>query len=290
MQPLLSLETSLGDVARTKLVTLNHKDTLAEAVRRIVRESFRRVPIVDDEGYLLGLSNAMDLLTVVYRAYRLSAQKGDYSIFRRVIERPLGEFNWLNYICLPAQTPLADAIRAMWRKGVGVVVLLEEGKPTGILTERDIVIRLTKEPALQEYVSRHMTKDFYKASADAPLRDVLEKMVEVGIRRIPIFDGEELAGLLREKDALSSIATHLTKPEELNRLLQEPVIKVSSAKPPSVYPEASLSYAASLMSELGLGILMVYNGQRYLGVLTEKDILTALVKRHPHLRPLRLRS
>jgi len=277
----LSLQASLADVAKKELVTLSSTASLRDAISKLIGKEFRRLPIVDRDGYLVGLCNAMDLLTVVYRLYRLSAEKRDPDLFSEVLSRSMGELNWQNYISLPPQTPLYEAIGAMWRKGVGVVILLHKGKPTGILTERDIVTKFAREPALREHVSRHMTRNFHKAMADAPLREVVEKMVEIGIRRIPIFEDEGLVGLLREKDVLISMSGKLSNPSELERLLGAPVISVSSSKPPAIYPEASLSYAASLMSEHGLGILMVYDGRRYVGVLTEKDILAALVRKHP---------
>jgi acetoin utilization protein AcuB len=286
----LSLQTSLADAANKELTTLPSTASLQDAISKIVTEEFRRLPIVDQDGYLVGLCNAMDLLTTVYRLFRLSAEKKNHDLFLQALRRSMGELNWQNYISLPPEAPLYEAIGAMWRKGVGVVILLHKGKPTGILTERDIVTKLAREPTLREYASRHMTRDFHKATANAPLREVVEKMVEIGIRRIPIFEGEELIGLLREKDVLLSMSKKLDKLSELDRLLDAPVLGISSAKPPVIYPEASLSYAASLMSEHGLGILMVYDGRRYVGVLTEKDILAALVKRHPHAGLLRLRT
>jgi CBS domain-containing protein len=86
---------------------------------------------------------------------------------------------------------LADAARKMWDADIGAVAVVnDDGKLTGMITDRDICMAgYTQGRALDEIlVNSAIAKDVAAAPPDAPLPDVARLMARHQVRRIPIVD------------------------------------------------------------------------------------------------------
>lgn len=90
----------------------------------------------------------------------------------------------------PADT-IAAAAQAMSELNVGVIPVCEAGKLLGVVTDRDIVIRaVAKGLDAQTPLSGVMSKEVQTASPEDDLDDVLERMAEGQIRRMPVVDAQ----------------------------------------------------------------------------------------------------
>ena len=103
-----------------------------------------------------------------------------------------------NPTAIPASATLAAAARAMRDHDIGDVVVLEDGRPCGILTDRDLVVRAVaagKDPAstlVVEICSRELATVSRKDSID----DAARLMREHALRRVPVVDDDTLVGIL----------------------------------------------------------------------------------------------
>jgi len=61
-------EDRLEDVMTTNLVTLNAKTALKDAAKLFVRYSFRAIPIVDDDGVMIGAIPYRDVMDLQQRS------------------------------------------------------------------------------------------------------------------------------------------------------------------------------------------------------------------------------
>jgi CBS domain-containing protein len=85
----------------------------------------------------------------------------------------------------------------MTDKGIGCVVVTENGKPVGILTERDVMKEIVKDKnILEKDVSSLMTRPLISVSPDTPVVDALDLMRKKNIRRLPVVDEGRLVGLI----------------------------------------------------------------------------------------------
>ena len=105
-----------------------------------------------------------------------------------------------------------EAARKMRDMGVGSLVVAEEKRPLGIVTDRDLVIRVIAralDPAAvpaREVMSR--LPIFVSHRREVP--EVLELMREHGVRRVPVVDDHhELMGVVALDDVVLSLATGL---------------------------------------------------------------------------------
>jgi CBS domain-containing protein len=100
-----------------------------------------------------------------------------------------------------------DAARYMTEYRVGAVPVLAEGDVVGIMSERDVMIRVvTREldPALTR-VSEVMTSEVAMLDEDCTCDDALAVMTQLHVRHLPVVAGKWLVGCvslreLREAD------------------------------------------------------------------------------------------
>ena len=93
---------------------------------------------------------------------------------------------------------IQNAARIMRDEDTGAVPVVDGGRPIGIVTDRDIVIRAVAEGEgqLGRPVSEIVTGDLISVSPDMSTRDAAELMREHQVRRLPVVDGEQLVGIV----------------------------------------------------------------------------------------------
>lgn len=101
-------------------------------------------------------------------------------------------------------TPIRTVVTEMAENGVGSVVIVERGRPVGILTDRAIALALEETPDVAERSAGDLTGDADLVTADTSMSilDVLGLMSDHNVRRIPVVDGDELEGIVTLDDVL----------------------------------------------------------------------------------------
>lgn len=119
-------------------------------------------------------------------------------------------------VCLKPNATILEAAKLMLEKQVGDIVIVEEhdGKsvPVGILTDRDIVLKITakKIPPDSVKVSEVMTKNIITAKETDDLLDIIELMTARGVSRLPIVgDSKNIVGVLSSKKLYQYLARGL---------------------------------------------------------------------------------
>ncbi len=87
---------------------------------------------------------------------------------------------------------------------VALMVRGGDGAIVGIISERDIVTGLSENGARlgDMSVSELMTSDLITCSPDESVNSALGLMSDRGIRHLPVFDGDDLAGFVSIRDLL----------------------------------------------------------------------------------------
>jgi len=103
-----------------------------------------------------------------------------------------------------------EAARRMTHEDVGALVVLDEaGKPIGILTDRDVMVRClgaSRDPVTTT-VAEIMSAPVVAVQETTPIEDGLSKMVGARVRRLPVLDVKgELVGILALDDVLELLA------------------------------------------------------------------------------------
>lgn len=107
-------------------------------------------------------------------------------------------------------TLVEDAAETMLEHEIGsLVVVDDDGHLEGILTRTDFVgIVSESHPKAQTTVSRYMTTDVVTTTAQTPIREVADAMIEHGFHHMPVVDEEEVViGMISTTDLTGYISS-----------------------------------------------------------------------------------
>lgn len=109
----------------------------------------------------------------------------------------------------PEET-VREAARRMAEAGVGtVVVVAPDGRPLGILTDRDVAVRCVADERNPDktQVGEVMTAPISRIHESTPIETALSRMEGLDARRLAVVDDEDrLVGLLALDDVLELLA------------------------------------------------------------------------------------
>ena len=92
---------------------------------------------------------------------------------------------------------IQNAARIMRDEDTGVVPVVENGRPVGLVTDRDIVIRAVADGAqLNRPVSEICSGAIVSATPDMSTREAAQLMSDHQVRRLPVVENERLVGIV----------------------------------------------------------------------------------------------
>jgi len=119
---------------------------------------------------------------------------------------------------------VSKALQTMVRHKIGSIVVVEKGKPVGILTERDVSMRTAKGQNVRGMLIRNvMSKPLVTITPSAEVWQAVEQMVRKDIVRLPVVEDNRLVGMVTERDIfrwMIQVAYEPNLPEDLRKLLE----------------------------------------------------------------------
>lgn len=105
-------------------------------------------------------------------------------------------------IAATRRASIAEVASLMNENRVGSVIIEEDDRPIGIVTDRDIAMKVTAEGKDPNGVTAEdvMTKDPVTIEKDAGVYELIEHMSENEVRRMPVVDGDKLYGIVTLDD------------------------------------------------------------------------------------------
>lgn len=144
------------------------------------------------------------------------------------------------------------AAKLMKKNEIGCVVVVDKtGNPRGIITERDIVRRVSALDMLPSKVQagKSMTKPPATVESSASVTDAAKKMRELKIRRLIVLQGKKLMGIITSNDIVDITPALIDVITEKSQI--EPVTRVKESAPPSGYCDRCGSWEDELKSQDG---------------------------------------
>ena len=121
-------------------------------------------------------------------------------------------------ISVPPGTSVLDALKIMADKNIGSIVVVEQGKYLGIITERDYSrkVILKGKHSVDTTVSDIMSSDLPGVGPNDSIETCMTLMSDNNIRYLPVFDNTELAGIISMSDVVKE--TILQQKETISHL------------------------------------------------------------------------
>ena len=111
----------------------------------------------------------------------------------------------VNPITCGPDTPAAQVGRLMSEHDIGAVIVVDDGCPVGIVTDRDFAVRLAASGRDAETpVDQFMSHDPVTVASDKTVLDAAHQLVARGCRRLPVVDptSGRLVGIVTLDDLL----------------------------------------------------------------------------------------
>lgn len=131
-----------------------------------------------------------------------------------------------NPACVSEKDSIRDAAKIMAKEDTGVVPVVEGKKIVGMITDRDIVVRLVAEgkDANSSKVTEAMSKNVRSVKEDAPVSEVLSLMSKSQIRRVPVVNNDnEIVGII----SIGDIAEKTNQDDKIGQTVEN----ISEAPP-----------------------------------------------------------
>ncbi len=98
------------------------------------------------------------------------------------------------------------AAEVLVEHNIGGLVVMEGDRPTGIVTERDILRVTARRPGELDsiLVGEVMTRELITAKPEDQLLQMMDVMTENKIRHLPILEGDRLAGIISIGDLVNA--------------------------------------------------------------------------------------
>ena len=104
---------------------------------------------------------------------------------------------------------IRDAARQMTAERVSALLLVEEGRLAGIVTDRDLRSRCIADGVSPEQpVSTIMSRHLHKVSRETPAFEALLTMTRLHIHHLPVVDSSGVAGLITTSDLIRQQSAH----------------------------------------------------------------------------------
>ncbi|MGC2427240.1 MAG: CBS domain-containing protein [Nitrososphaeraceae archaeon] len=116
-----------------------------------------------------------------------------------------------NVVTIAEDKTALDAAKLMAQKGISSLIVVKNGNPEGIITERDFIKKIcAKELQISQIkIINIMSKIQTIAEPDTPIEVAVQRMVNRKIRRLPIVQEGRVVGIITVTDLARHLRTIL---------------------------------------------------------------------------------
>jgi CBS domain-containing protein len=100
-----------------------------------------------------------------------------------------------------------EAIKVMAEKGIGAVLVIDDGKLSGILSERDYArkIILENRSSNNTMVSEIMTSNVITTTPDSSVAECMTMMTDNDFRHLPVVQDDNIIGMISIGDLVRTV-------------------------------------------------------------------------------------
>ncbi len=111
------------------------------------------------------------------------------------------DFMTKKVVTIEASRTIAEAAKLLADENVGSLIVVSGGKPVGIITDRDIVVKAVAAGLpVSERVERIMSSPLITVEPQTPIMEAIQLMEKHSIRRLPVVEHGKVVGMLTSTD------------------------------------------------------------------------------------------
>jgi diguanylate cyclase (GGDEF)-like protein/PAS domain S-box-containing protein len=188
-------ETPLRVSMSSPVTALPGSTDCLDAYQVCLREGIRHLVLVDAQNVVCGVVSDTDF-RLHLNLTALAGQRKVINVSRQTVTS------------LPPHSSLLQALNLMQSQRESCVVVVEEGCPVGIVTERDVVRLYSADPQkVDTHLAEVMTAPVTTISCEATINEAAARMLEKRVRHLAVIDAAGcLVGLVSEHDLTQTMA------------------------------------------------------------------------------------
>lgn len=183
---------NLQTVMRSPVIAISEETEIPEAANLMVINNLRRLVVVDGVHNVIGIITQTDIIKNLSIDSFINFKKVDQIMNR-------------NIISVRKQDTLPKAISLMAKNRISCLLVIEDNKPVGMITERDITKSIA-EDTISHHVNEIMTSPVPATNKDISLYDATRLMDENKVRSLTIIDHKSDAiGIITKSDIIKNL-------------------------------------------------------------------------------------
>lgn len=171
----VTAERTAQQIMTSPVFTVHDDDALGYVVQQMLEHNFRRFPVVDAAGKLIGMVSRLDVLRAAGGTNIPEQEQAPVSRHGQT----LGEIMQTDLPLVHVNDDLVDVLQQMLRTHVTYVIVLDEQeRAAGVITESDLVVRVAppvRHGILQALRARILGQDI--RPGDTIARDIMSEHV-----------------------------------------------------------------------------------------------------------------
>ena len=200
-------EIPVGQIMSSPVETIAPDLSVIEASKLMAENRVKRLPIVA-EGRLVGIITQTDLVRALISCG---------------MWRDVAEIMTSDVAGIQRQSRVVEAAEVMGSRNISCILALEEGKPVGVLTKKDILKRVVAQGLDPSRITLEevMSAPVIEIPAHCSVFSASRMMAEKDVRRLVVAEHGRLCGIVAETDIFRAVKDKLQGEEAENLALLE---------------------------------------------------------------------
>jgi CBS domain-containing protein len=260
---------TINDLMHKGLITCSPETSLGRVAALLTNHHVHALVVAEEAGHPLGIISDFDLLAAEW----LSVDEESLNTMRTLTARDLmtSPIESVN-----VNTSVNDASKRMADKAIHRMLVVEDGKPLGVISISDLVAGIAAQEAIKrETVGDVMSDTFLVCREDNTVLSAARTMTQAGWRSIIVVNSRgKLQGVITGHDLVSLAGTTVDENLTVSELMNRNLITTDI--------HSSLQEAADIMIQHHCHRLIVVDQSdpdRFpLGVISSFDIVSAMAR------------
>lgn len=257
-----NFEIPARDYMSSPLQSVHLGDSLEGVYQELRDTGFSALPVVDDEGRVVGVLSRTDLLRLGTRQSN-NRPGGSLLVFpERAAEDEMTSYP----TTVSADTPLSRVAEIMVDDRVHRVFIGDDEETVGVVTTRDLM-RAIADKKVNHPLSRHMSSPVFTIRASEPISLATERLGKARVTGLVVVEGRWPVGLFSQTEALE--ARDVRRETAVEDVMNPAILILDSETP--------IHRAAAQAASLNARRIVATEGADTVGIVTGLDFARVVV-------------
>lgn len=267
----------IKDIMSREVVVIDKDQNIHDALKIMKKRKVSRLPVINtnenNQKELVGVITEKDI------ALRLGSSKyGNLAPSHFYISTVMTP----DPITIESNKTIETAAKIMLDNKIGGLPVVDDGEIMGMVTKTDFIKTCQGIPYNNMLVKDRMKTDLMTVNPQDRLVHARRMIIDEEIGRLPVMDGNQLAGIITAKDVASSmISFRKVVPDKYQaaRIRNLIVEDVMNQNVKTIAESASISDLSKFMLEYDFsGVPVLTENQDLAGIITKTDVLNLIVE------------